>query len=56
MKKKLLCFLWWKFSAENLKSVKYHTFSKKHLFFPLFAVSLRTKMKNYLKKNNQMKY
>ena len=33
-------------SIENLKTLKYHTFAKKHSFFLLFAVSLRMKMKN----------
>ena len=37
-------------SIENLEILKYHTFSKKHLFFLLFAVSAKMKMKKYLKK------
>ena len=42
-------------SKENLKTLKYHTFAKKRLFFLLFAVSLRMKMKKHLKKN-QLRY
>ena len=36
---------------ESLKNLK-----KKHLFFLIFAVSARMKMKNYLKNKNQLKY
>ena len=39
-----------------LKSLKYHTFSGKHQLFLLFAVSVKMKMKNYLQKNNQLRY
>ena len=41
-------------SIENLKTLK-NTFAKKRLFFLLFAVSLRMKMKKHLKKN-QLRY
>ena len=43
-------------SIENLKNLKYHTFWKKHQFFLLFAVGARVKIKNYLKKNTQLRY
>ena len=42
-------------SIEYLKTLKYHTFSKKHYFF-LFAVSVAIKMKIYFKKKNKIKY
>ena len=42
-------------SIENLETQKYHTFLEKQ-YFLLFAVSLRMKMKKYLKKNNQLRY
>ena len=32
-------------SIENLENLKYHTSSKKHYFFVLFAVSVKMKMK-----------
>ena len=43
-------------SIEYLKTLKYHTFSKKHYFFLLFAVSVAIKMKIYFKKKNKIKY
>ena len=43
-------------SIENLKVLKYHTFSKKHYLFLIFAVSAKTKMKRYRKKKNQLRY
>ena len=39
-----------------LKVLKCDTFSKKHLFFLLFAVKVKMKMKKYLKKKNQLRY
>ena len=42
-KKSVVLFL---ASIENLKILKYHTFSKKHQFFLLFAVNVEMKMKN----------
>ena len=43
-------------SIENLKTLKYHTFLKKHFFFLLLEVSVRMKMKKYLKRKNQSRY
>ena len=43
-------------SIENLESLKDHTFSEKHKFFLLFAVSAKINMKKYLKKSNQLRY
>ena len=43
-------------SIECLKTLKYHTFSKKHYFFLLFAVSVAIKVKIYFKKKNKIKY
>ena len=43
-------------SIESLKNLKHHTFSKKHYFFVLFALSAKMKKKRYIKKNNQFKY
>ena len=42
-------------SIESLKTLKY-TFSKNHKFFLLFAISVKMKMKKYLKKKNQLRY
>ena len=42
-------------STENLKTLKYHTFSKKQLF-QLFAVGVEMKMKKCLEKKNQLRY
>ena len=41
---------------ENSKTLKYHTFFKKHWAFLLFAVSVRMEMQKYLKKKNQLGY
>ena len=38
-------------SIENLKNPTYHTSYKKHWLFLLFAVSAKTKIKYYSKKN-----
>ena len=38
----------------QLKKPKYHTSSKKYQFFLSFAVSVKIKMKKYLKKKNQL--
>ena len=38
----------------NLRNLHYHTFYKKRKFFLLFAAS--TKMREYLKMENQLKY
>ena len=43
-------------STENLKFLEYHTYSKKHQFFLLFAVNGKMKMKKYLKKRNELRY
>ena len=42
-------------SKENLKNIKYHIFWKNHSFY-YFAVSVKMKMKKYLKKKNQLRY
>ena len=41
-------------SIENLKILKNHTFSKKHQFFQLFAVSAIMKMKKIVKKEESL--
>ena len=47
-------------SIENLRTLKYHTFSKKTLeettFFPLFAKKVKMKTKKYFKHKNQFRY
>ena len=43
-------------NTENLKKLKYHIFLKKHKVFLLFTVSVVMNMKEYVKKNNQLKY
>ena len=40
---------------KNLKILKYHTFWNKQ-FFLLCAVSVKMKMKKYLKKKNKLRY
>ena len=42
--------------TENLKTLKYHAFSKKKYFFLLIVVSMVKKMKRYLNKKNQLIY
>ena len=41
---------------ETIKTLKYHTFLKKHKSFLLFAVSAREMMKKCLKKKNRLRY
>ena len=52
--KKLYCVICSKY--RKFEKLWYHTSLKKHQFFLLFAVSASMKMKNYLKKKNQLKY
>ena len=47
-KKKVYCVI-------DLKTLKYHTFSKKQ-FFLLLAVSVRMRIKKYLKRENELRY
>ena len=47
MKKFIVLFM---VNIETLKSLKYHTYLKKHYFFPLFIVIVKTKIKKILKK------
>ena len=46
-KKKVYCVI-------DLKTLKYHTFSKQ--FFLLLAVSVRMRIKKYLKRENELRY
>ena len=41
---------------KKFKILKHHTFSKKALVFLLFALTLKIKMKKYLKKKNHLRY
>ena len=43
-------------SIENIETLKRAIFSIKNQFFISFAVSVTMKMKNYLKKKNQLRY
>ena len=52
--KKICCVIYGK--CRKHKTPKYHTFSKKHCFYLSSAISVRMKMKNYLKKENQSRY
>ena len=51
--KKLYCVISGKYRKFE-KPKKYHTSYKKYYFLLLFAVNARMKMKNYLKKKNQL--
>ena len=51
--------VWNMASLEILKTLKYHIFSRKHFIeniFLLFVISVAVNIKEYLKKNNQLKY
>ena len=43
-------------NIENLKTLRYHIFFKKHQIFLLFTVSAVMNIKKYLKMKNQLKY
>ena len=43
-------------SIENLKTLKYQAFFLKYWFFLLSVISVTVKMKQYLKKQNQLAY
>ena len=53
MKKSIVLFM---VNIETLKSLKYHTYLKKHYFFPLFPVIVKRKIKKYLKKKQQLRH
>ena len=53
MKKSIVLFM---VNIETLKSLKYHTYLKKHYFFPLFPVIVKRKIKKYFKKKNQLRH
>ena len=42
-------------ACENIKALKYHTFSKKYIFFLLLEVSVVIKIKK-MQKKNQYRY
>ena len=52
--KKLYCVICSKY--RKFESLKYHKFQKKNQVFLIFEVSVKMKMKKYLKKKNQLKY
>ena len=39
--------------TKNFKNLKYHIFVIKHYFFLVFVMSIKVKIKNYLKKKNR---
>ena len=43
-------------SIENLKTLKYHTFLKKTLFFFIICSKCENEDKKYLKKKNKLRY
>ena len=53
--KKIYFVVCGKYTEFNLKTLKYHTFNKTHLFILLFTASVAVKMKRSLKKKNQLR-
>ena len=52
--KNIYCVICGKY--RKFEKPKIYTFSKKHWFFILFAVSERMKIKRYFKKKNPLRY